>query len=489
MRLNNNLRLRGFGAFALAALALLCWTGMPPVEAQSMPVFNQTALNESELIASYAPYFTAYDTFTLNATYQLTNLQWVGEDGDDGQAAMKSFSVNFYSDDNGEPGAVIASDAITQYKTYDSGHRGDDDGDNYLPGYSAQLVTPLTLAAHKKYWISIQANPVDPRTNWYWDQADGPGDAYFANLDGLYPLDISLAFTLYGVYGGPANTLARFTIYGASIAGGAHSTGTVTLTSPAPSAGATVALSSDTPAATVPASVTIPAGATSATFRVNTKSVAVDTPAKIKAIYNASSLTANVTVAPVYFKRIALASTSIQGGLTTTENRVYLHGNAYADTTISLGSNSPLASLPSDVIIKAGSSSHLFTITTQPVTTPQFIAIGAAYNGIDESIGLTITPAPGILKSVAVESGSVQGGTTLSSNRVYIYGDAPADTTVKFTSSDTSLATVQSQVILHQGYSSHIFKIVTKPVRKVQGVAITAYSEGISRTVTLDVTP
>jgi len=55
------------------------------------------------------------------------------------------------------------------------------------------------------------------------------------------------------------------------VVGGGSSTGTVTLTSTAPSGGLLVALSSDNPAAaTVPASVTVPAGSSSATFAVST---------------------------------------------------------------------------------------------------------------------------------------------------------------------------------------------------------------------------
>ena len=65
--------------------------------------------------------------------------------------------------------------------------------------------------------------------------------------------------------------LASLTVNPSSVVGGSPSTGTVTLTGPAPAGGALVSLSSsNTSAATVPASVTVAAGATSATFAVTT---------------------------------------------------------------------------------------------------------------------------------------------------------------------------------------------------------------------------
>src|SRR5438445_22208 len=67
----------------------------------------------------------------------------------------------------------------------------------------------------------------------------------------------------------PSVTLSTLSLNPTTVTGGDSSTGTVTLSGPAPSGGAQVALSSsDTSVATVPSSVTVAAGATSATFTV-----------------------------------------------------------------------------------------------------------------------------------------------------------------------------------------------------------------------------
>jgi len=72
----------------------------------------------------------------------------------------------------------------------------------------------------------------------------------------------------------PPGALASLSLNPSTVTGGNPSTGTITLTSPAPGSGVVVALSSgDTTVATVPASVTVTAGATNATFTVTTNVV------------------------------------------------------------------------------------------------------------------------------------------------------------------------------------------------------------------------
>lgn len=69
-------------------------------------------------------------------------------------------------------------------------------------------------------------------------------------------------------------SLSSLTVSPTDVVGGDPATGTVTLSSAAPTGGFVIDLSSDnTAAATVPPSVTVPAGSTSATFTVSTKAV------------------------------------------------------------------------------------------------------------------------------------------------------------------------------------------------------------------------
>jgi trimeric autotransporter adhesin len=97
----------------------------------------------------------------------------------------------------------------------------------------------------------------------------------------------------------PATTvhLSSLTLNPTTVIGGLQSsTGTVTLSGPAPGGGAQVVISSSDGAASVPSSVIVPAGATSATFTVNTSIVFLSTSVTIAASYNGTSQTASLSV-------------------------------------------------------------------------------------------------------------------------------------------------------------------------------------------------
>ena len=94
----------------------------------------------------------------------------------------------------------------------------------------------------------------------------------------------------------PAPTLSSLTLNPANVFGGQSSTGTVTLTGPAPAGGAQVFLSSNNGAARVPSSVIVPAGASSVTFTVNTSFVLISTSATISASYNGTTRAATLGV-------------------------------------------------------------------------------------------------------------------------------------------------------------------------------------------------
>jgi hypothetical protein len=96
----------------------------------------------------------------------------------------------------------------------------------------------------------------------------------------------------------PLPRLSALTLNPSSVRGGRTSTGTVRLTSPAPSAGAVVTLLSNSTKAIVPASVKVPGGATSATFIVRTRLVTKTTPATISATYNGDTKNANLAITP-----------------------------------------------------------------------------------------------------------------------------------------------------------------------------------------------
>ena len=96
----------------------------------------------------------------------------------------------------------------------------------------------------------------------------------------------------------PAATLSAFSVSPSSVTAGNSSTGTVTLSSAAPSGGAVVNLTSNLPAATVPASVTVAAGATSATFPITTSPSSGTTTVQLSATLGSTTLFSSLTVNP-----------------------------------------------------------------------------------------------------------------------------------------------------------------------------------------------
>lgn len=113
---------------------------------------------------------------------------------------------------------------------------------------------------------------------------------------------LTVSLFIYACGGGYTNSPGAVTITSVGISpsavtGGATSTGTVTLSGPAPGS-ATVNLTSSTSAAVVPASVTIGAGSSSATFNVGTSSVTASTPVTITASYAGATQTGSLTINP-----------------------------------------------------------------------------------------------------------------------------------------------------------------------------------------------
>jgi hypothetical protein len=196
----------------------------------------------------------------------------------------------------------------------------------------------------------------------------------------------------------PASAASAVSLSPASVTGGAASTGTVTLTSAAPTGGALVSLASSDIAATVPASVTVPAGATSATFAISTSSVTASTTATITATYGGATASAALTLTPAIpltsLSTVSVNPTSVTGG-TASQGTVLL--TAAAPTggwTVALTSSSAAAKVPANVTVAAGALIATFPVTTSAVTTSTSATITANDGAVTRTTALTVTPIP-----------------------------------------------------------------------------------------------
>src|SRR5467141_72880 len=193
-----------------------------------------------------------------------------------------------------------------------------------------------------------------------------------------------------------APSLSSLTLNPTSVIGGVQSsTGTVTLSGPAPTGGAQVALSSNNGAASVPSSVAVPAGATTATFTVNTSVVAASTTVTISAAYGGVSKSATLTVTSPPLPTVSsltLNPTSVIGGVNSSTGTVTRSGPAPAGgAQVVLSSNKGAASVPSSVFVPAGATSATFAVSTSVVLVSTSVTISASYNSTPQTAPLSVT--------------------------------------------------------------------------------------------------
>ena len=198
-----------------------------------------------------------------------------------------------------------------------------------------------------------------------------------------------------------------------TIAGGSTSTGTVSLNGPAASIAVQISLNSASPLVTVPASVTIAPGSQSANFTCTTQGVSKSTSVQVKATSSGTSIGMSLTLQPVDLAKVALNPASIVGG-TTAAGTVTLNANApTGGIVISLSSSLNGVTVPASITVPSGSSTAIFTATTQVVTTLQTGTITATDSlGISQSASITVIVQPGLAKSPwpKIHQGALNGG-------------------------------------------------------------------------------
>jgi len=294
-----------------------------------------------------------------------------------------------------------------------------------------------------------------------------------------------------------AVSLSSLAVNPASVTGGNSSTATVTLSGPAPTGGAQVALSSNnTTAARVPASVTVAAGATIATFTVSTSVVSASTAVTISAAYAGTSKTASLTVqtaAPpaIRLSSLSLNPTSVVGGNSST-GTVTLSGPApTGGAQVALtSSNTTVARTPVSVTIAAGATSATFAVGTSVVSASTSVTITASRGGVTKAATLTVKPVPPpapTLSSLTLSPSSVVGGVQASRGTVTLSAPAPAGGAQITLFSSSGAASVPSSVFIPAGASSATFTVNTSIVLVSTSATISGQYKGTTRTAILGV--
>jgi hypothetical protein len=258
-----------------------------------------------------------------------------------------------------------------------------------------------------------------------------------------------------------APSLAGIALNPASVVGGNTSQGTASLTSAAPSGGAVVTLSSsNTSAATVPASVTVPAGAFSTTFTVSTASVTASTSLTISGTYGGATRSATLTVTPppappppASLSTVVVNPASVTGGASSQGTVTLTSPAAAGGLAVSLSSGSAAATVPAGVSVAQGATSATFTIATSAVTTSIPVTITASAGGVTRTATLTVNPQPQTATLTVTATG--RSGERVTSNPAGINVTVGSSGSASFAAGTTiTLSATNSRDVIWSGACS-----------------------------------
>ena len=278
--------------------------------------------------------------------------------------------------------------------------------------------------------------------------------------------------------------LSSVTLNPTSVQGGTSSTGTLTLASPAPSAGATVPLSSSSASAIVPASVSVPSGATKATFTVTTTGVNAQFTSTITAGHGATAKTATLTILPPTLMGLTLNPTIVVGGTSATGTLTISGPAGPGGLPVSLSSSLSSGMVPNSITVPAGKTSTIFTLTTFPVSSQSTATIMATLGSANLTATLTVR-APTV-SALSLSPSEVAGGNS-STGTVTLSGAAGPNGVIVQLSSSSPSALVPSTVTVASGKASATFTVNTKFVTKQVLATVKATAGSVSKTATLQI--
>jgi len=308
--------------------------------------------------------------------------------------------------------------------------------------------------------FTVTTSPVSSNTTPSITATLPSGAAMLAMLTVNAPVVTSLSFT-------PINVVS-----------GQMTTGTVTLSGPAPTGGLAVSLTSSNSAVfPVPASgmVLVPANANSQTFTVTAGAVGSSTPVTVTAKTGATMVMGSATVLPsMNVTALSFNPTPVIGGTNSTGTVTIGQTAPPGGIMVSLSSPDPAVTVPMTVTVPVGKNSVMFTATTAGVAMVDNVMVTASIAASNVSGTLTVNPAG--ISMFTFSPGLVTGG-NMSTGTVVLSGPAPAaGLTVSLVSSNTSAAMVPASgnFNIAGGATSGTFKVSTSPVAASTPVTVTA---------------
>lgn len=197
--------------------------------------------------------------------------------------------------------------------------------------------------------------------------------------------------------------------------------------------------------------------------------------------------------APAALGSLKLSPTSVAGGTAASATVTLTAPAPSGGAVVTLSSSNPaVVSVPASVTILAGASSAVVSVSTTPVTSTVSSVVSATYNGATQSATITVTPpasqSSATLDSIVLDPSTVQTGRLSTSATLYFTTLTPAGgAVVTLSSSDTTIATVPTQVTVPANSSTGAFGVAVKS-GAVGSATISATYAGVTRTALLTVT-
>ncbi|MCC7434120.1 MAG: PQQ-dependent sugar dehydrogenase [Methanoregulaceae archaeon] len=270
------------------------------------------------------------------------------------------------------------------------------------------------------------------------------------------------------------------------IKSGSGTTGTVTISRPAPEGGQAVKLAVNASIVYLPATMTIPAASTVGTFPITTGTIDYTVTLNVVASIGTSKRVATLTLDPCPIRALAVYPNSIPGGLSVNGQVVLRNAASGGGATVVLSDNSPATAPQASVSILAGQTTGNFTVLTAVVSTNVLSTLYAMYDGATRTTQLTVTNVVA-LHSVNVTPTQLKGGAS-ATGRVVLTKLAQSVMAVAL-SDNLSVLTTPSTVSVPVGSNQANFPVTTLPVANSYTGTIIAQLNGIKRTCTLRIDP
>jgi hypothetical protein len=282
-------------------------------------------------------------------------------------------------------------------------------------------------------------------------------------------------------------TVSALSCSPASLRPNAWSTCTITLNQAAPAGGATVALSSNVAALTVPATATVAAGSATTAFSAISGAISSNQTATVTATYNSTSATASISlVMPVQVSSLSCSPNSLGPNTSSTCTITLNQAAPTGGASVALSSNNTMLTVAASVTVPAGSTSATATAAAGNCTSNQTATVTATYNSTSATASISLA-APVEVSALSCSPTSL-GPDSSTTCTITLNQAAPSGGASVALSSNAAALTVPASVTIAAGSATGTFGATSGTISSNQTATVTATYNSASATAIISLT-